>query len=86
MDTEITIIFISAIIGLIGIVITEYNKNKRLEKELKMIQEKSEKDFQLKQQEMAFKQMKQVEDAKLKNEKIKSDNVKSIFSFLRNLR
>jgi predicted Holliday junction resolvase-like endonuclease len=86
METEIIVGLIIAIIGLIGIVIKEYFTTKRLREELKARKEDSERKYQLKQQDMAFKQRKQMEDEKLKNEKIKGDNVKSLFSFLKNLR
>jgi predicted Holliday junction resolvase-like endonuclease len=85
MDTEIIIILISAIIGLLGVVIKEHFTTKRLREELKAMKEESDRNYQLKQQEFVFNERKQTEDARLKNEKIKGDFVKSFFSFLNTL-
>ena len=56
MNNEIIIGLIIAIIGLIGIIIKEHSANKRLRKELQSRKEELERNYQLKQQEMAIKQ------------------------------
>jgi hypothetical protein len=50
------------------------------------MKEESDRNYQLKQQEFVFNERKQTEDARLKNEKIKGDFVKSFFSFLKSLK
>jgi len=79
METEIIVGLIIAIIGLVGIVIKEHSANKRLKEELKIRKEESERNYQLKQQEMASKQRRENEIEQSKKERAAMGIVKEIF-------
>lgn len=79
MNNEIIIGLIIAIIGLIGIIIKEHFTNKRLKEELKSRKEELERNYQLKQQEMALKQRQKNEIEESKNKRAWLNFFKSIF-------
>ena len=79
MNDEIIVGLIIAIIGLIGIIIKEHFTNKRLKEELKSRKEELERNYQLKQQEIAIKQRQKIEIEESKNKRAFLGFLKHIF-------